>query len=42
MRADQILPDDVDHGRFQGVTIRKGRRIQPVNATHSLNISAGV
>ena len=24
MRADQILPDDVDHGRFQGVTIRKG------------------
>ena len=24
MRADQILPDDVDHGRFNGVTIRKG------------------
>ena len=24
MRADQILPDDVDHGQFQGVTIRKG------------------
>jgi len=24
MRADQILPDDVNHGRFQGVTIRKG------------------
>ena len=24
MRAEQILPDDVDHGRFQGVTIRKG------------------
>ena len=24
MRADQILPDDVNHGHFQGVTIRKG------------------
>ena len=24
MRADQILPDDIDHGRFRGVTIRKG------------------
>ncbi len=24
MRADQILPDDVNHGKFQGVTIRKG------------------
>ena len=24
MRADQILPDDVDHGQFNGVTIRKG------------------
>jgi antirestriction protein ArdC len=24
MRADQILPDDVDHGEFQGVPIRKG------------------
>ena len=24
MRADQILPGDVDHGQFQGVTIRKG------------------
>ena len=24
MRADQILPDDVDHGQFGGVTIRKG------------------
>ena len=24
MRADQILPDDVDHGQFQGLTIRKG------------------
>ncbi len=24
MRADQILPDDIDHGQFQGVTIRKG------------------
>ncbi len=24
MRADQILPDDVDHGQFQGVAIRKG------------------
>ena len=24
MRADQILPDDVDHGQFRGVTIRKG------------------
>ncbi len=24
MRADQILPDDVNHGQFQGVTIRKG------------------
>ena len=24
MRADQILPDDVDHGEFQGVAIRKG------------------
>ena len=24
MRADQILPDHVDHGQFQGVTIRKG------------------
>ena len=24
MRADQILPDDVNHGQFQGVTVRKG------------------
>ena len=24
MRADQILPDDLDHGRFDGVVIRKG------------------
>jgi hypothetical protein len=24
MRADQILPDDVNHGRFNGVTVRKG------------------
>ena len=24
MRADQILPDDVNEGQFQGVTIRKG------------------
>jgi len=24
MRADQILPDDVNHGRFNGLTIRKG------------------
>jgi hypothetical protein len=24
MRADQILPDDIDHGQFNGVTIRKG------------------
>ena len=24
MRADQILPDNVNHGQFQGVTIRKG------------------
>jgi hypothetical protein len=24
MRADQILPDDVNHGQFDGVTIRKG------------------
>jgi len=24
MRADQILPDDVDHSQFQGVSIRKG------------------
>ena len=24
MRADQILPDGVDHGQFGGVTIRKG------------------
>lgn len=24
MRADQILPDDVDHGQFRGVTVRKG------------------
>jgi len=24
MRADQILPDDVNHGLFQGVAIRKG------------------
>ena len=24
MRADQILPDDINHGQFQGVTIRKG------------------
>jgi len=24
MRADQILPDDVDHARFAGLTIRKG------------------
>ena len=24
MRADQILPDDINHGQFNGVTIRKG------------------
>ena len=24
MRADQVLPDDVDHARFGGLTIRKG------------------
>ena len=24
MRADQVLPDDVDHGQFNGLTIRKG------------------
>ena len=24
MRADQVLPDDVNHGRFNGLTIRKG------------------
>ena len=24
MRADQILPDDADHARFAGLTIRKG------------------
>jgi hypothetical protein len=24
MRADQILPDDVDHARLAGLTIRKG------------------
>ena len=24
MRAEQILPDDVDHAQFNGVTIRKG------------------
>ena len=24
MRADQILPDDVDHARFAGLTVRKG------------------
>jgi hypothetical protein len=24
MRADQILPDHIDHGQFNGVTIRKG------------------
>ena len=24
MRAEDILPDDVDHGRFAGLTIRKG------------------
>ena len=24
MRADQILPDHVNHGQFSGVTIRKG------------------
>jgi len=24
MRAEQILPDDVDHGQFAGLTIRKG------------------
>jgi len=24
MRADQILPDDIDHGQFQGLSIRKG------------------
>ena len=24
MRADQILPDDVNHGQFRGITIRKG------------------
>ena len=24
MRADQILPDALDHGQFRGVTVRKG------------------
>ena len=24
MRAEDILPDDVDHGRFAGLEIRKG------------------
>ena len=24
MRAEDILPDDVNHGQFAGVTIRKG------------------
>jgi len=24
MRADQVLPDDVNHGQFNGVTVRKG------------------
>ena len=24
MRADQILPDDINHGQFAGLTIRKG------------------
>ena len=24
MRAEDILPDDVDHGQFAGLTIRKG------------------
>ena len=24
MRADQVLPDDVNHGQFNGLTIRKG------------------
>jgi hypothetical protein len=24
MRADQILPDDVNHGQFGGLAIRKG------------------
>ena len=24
MRADQVLPDDVNHGQFDGLTIRKG------------------
>ena len=24
MRADQVLPDDIDHGQFNGLTIRKG------------------
>ena len=24
MRADQVLPDGVDHGQFSGLTIRKG------------------
>lgn len=24
MRPDQVLPDDVDHGQFNGVTVRKG------------------
>ena len=24
MRAEQILPDDANHGQFAGVTIRKG------------------
>ena len=24
MRAEDILPDDIDHGRFDGVVIRKG------------------
>ena len=24
MRADQVLPDDADHGQFNGLTIRKG------------------
>ena len=24
MRADQVLPDDVNHGQFNGLVIRKG------------------
>ena len=24
MRADQVLPDDVNHGQFNGLAIRKG------------------